>query len=294
VEYFLTLDAAELFAPKMSLPEVLVRGLLAYAGLMLLLRVLPKRQVSRTSMGDILFVVLVGGIAVEALVKTAASLPDFLLLLLTVMLLSYACDRLAFRYRGFRRLVQEPPTCLIRDGKVLKDNLRREMVTDEDLMRELRRQDIDDPARVKEAQLEADGEISVVKKPEGGARGRPATAPREECDDGACARPAGQPDRPSGWEPERNGWLGPEHLNGGRSERAERPTPEPPEDTGEEPELAAFLAAVEKLRARLHWHQEQVAKLKEALARHGVRYKPLTERRRDGPGPKEEHAVPSG
>jgi uncharacterized membrane protein YcaP (DUF421 family) len=275
VEQLFKIDVAELFVPKLSLAEVLIRGFLAYAGLTLLLRIIPKRQVSRTSVGDILFVVLVGGIAVEALVKHAESLPDFLLLLLTVMLLSYASDRLAFRYRSFRRLVHEPPTCLIRDGKVLEENLRRELMSEEDLMRQLRRQDVDDPSKVKEAQLEGDGEISVVTRQGDGDTGRPTTAPTEECGGGDDEGADGPPERLASCDPRLTGRLPAEHPNGDGKAGAVPPADEkPPKDASEEPELTAFLAAAEKLQAKLHWHQEQVATFKEALARHGVRLKP--------------------
>ncbi len=174
------LNFPETFAPTMSAAEIVVHGALVYLGLCVLLRVIPKRQAGKTAISDLLFVVIIGEIAGDALSHEAKSLTDFMLVLLTVMLLGYAVDWLAFRSRWLARLLQDKPTCLIRDGRILRANLRREMMSVDDLMTQLRQQDVEDPARVREAYLEADGEISVVKREPGDAPGRPATTPREE------------------------------------------------------------------------------------------------------------------
>src|SRR5438067_1385224 len=44
MEFLLSVDWAQLFAPQMSLPEILIRGTLIYLALCLLLRVVLKRQ----------------------------------------------------------------------------------------------------------------------------------------------------------------------------------------------------------------------------------------------------------
>ena len=47
---------------------------------------------------------------------------------------------------------------------MLQRNLRREFITEEELMAELRKQGVRDVSEVKEACLEADGSVSVVRK----------------------------------------------------------------------------------------------------------------------------------
>jgi uncharacterized membrane protein YcaP (DUF421 family) len=174
------LNFPETFAPTMSAAEIVVHAALIYLGLCVLLRVIPKRQAGKTAVSDLLFVVIIGEIAGDAVSREAKSLTDFMLVLLTVMLLSYAVDWLAFRSRWLARLLQDKPTCLVRDGRILRANLRREMMSVEDLVTQLRLHDIEDPATVREAYLEADGEISVVRKESGDAPGRPATSPKDE------------------------------------------------------------------------------------------------------------------
>lgn len=168
----LEIDWSKIFVPSMSLAEIAVRGALVYLGLCVLLRIIPKRQVGLASVSDMMFVVIVGGIAVEALAKDAHSLADFFLTLVVILLLGLAVDWLAFKQRWFRRLIEESPAPLVRDGRLLRNNLRREMISEEELLTQLRLKGVDEPALVKEAELEADGEISVVTKKDSGSRSR--------------------------------------------------------------------------------------------------------------------------
>jgi uncharacterized membrane protein YcaP (DUF421 family) len=62
---------------------------------------------------------------------------------------------------------------LIKDGRLLRRNMRQELVTEEELMSHLRQQGIVELAQVKEAYMEGDGQISIIPH-EQPARGDPA------------------------------------------------------------------------------------------------------------------------
>ncbi len=53
---------------------------------------------------------------------------------------------------------------LIENGRMLRKNMRAELVTAEELMAQLRENGIEDCAQVKRACMEADGMISVIKR----------------------------------------------------------------------------------------------------------------------------------
>ena len=59
------------------------------------------------------------------------------------------------------------PLPLIRDGTVLRRNLKSEMLTLGDLMEQLREQGIGEVKLVKRCFLEADGHLSVIKQEQG-------------------------------------------------------------------------------------------------------------------------------
>jgi YetF C-terminal domain len=67
------------------------------------------------------------------------------------------CWRPSFRGGG-----RPPPLPLIKDGKILRANMRQEMITPDELFSELQKQGFDDHCAVREAYLEADGAICVI------------------------------------------------------------------------------------------------------------------------------------
>ena len=71
----------------------------------------------------------------------------------------------AFHSHAFGKLIKGNDELLIKDGHVMEDKLRRNNITDRDLMEELRLNGaITGPEQVREARYERSGEISVVKK----------------------------------------------------------------------------------------------------------------------------------
>ena len=74
------------------------------------------------------------------------------------------------------RFVHPPAVELVRNGRMLRENMRRELITVEELMSQLREQGIDALNRVKSARLEGDGQISVItREPEQHAKPKKKT-----------------------------------------------------------------------------------------------------------------------
>ena len=55
-------------------------------------------------------------------------------------------------------------TLLVRDGRILRRNLKQEHLAEDELMGKLREHGVDDVKEVKAAFIEPEGEISVIKK----------------------------------------------------------------------------------------------------------------------------------
>jgi uncharacterized membrane protein YcaP (DUF421 family) len=125
-------------------------------------------------MTDLLLITLIADASQNALAGAYRSLPDGLLLVGTILFWSYAFDWLGYRYPWFRRLAEPPPLPLISKGKLLRKNMRSELITEDELKSQLREQGLEDWAQVKEAFMESDGHISVIpserKQADGGKR----------------------------------------------------------------------------------------------------------------------------
>ncbi|MEO1761311.1 MAG: YetF domain-containing protein, partial [Cyanobacteria bacterium J06629_18] len=64
-------------------------------------------------------------------------------------------------------LVSPPPLILIEDGCLVNENMQQELLTEEELMSQLRQQGVESVEKVKRAYMEADGRISVITKGNG-------------------------------------------------------------------------------------------------------------------------------
>lgn len=76
---------------------------------------------------------------------------------------NWILDLLAYRFRAVRRLLEAKPLELVREGKLMRRNLRREHITPEEIMAKLREHGIDKLEAVKVATMESDGEITVIQ-----------------------------------------------------------------------------------------------------------------------------------
>jgi uncharacterized membrane protein YcaP (DUF421 family) len=85
-------------------------------------------------------------------------------LVLTIVGWNWLLDFLSFRFPAVRRFSTPRRLRLIEHGVLLRRNLRREYITVEELQEKLREQGIERFSDVKYAQLEGDGQISVIRK----------------------------------------------------------------------------------------------------------------------------------
>jgi uncharacterized membrane protein YcaP (DUF421 family) len=172
------LDWLALFAVSVSPLELVVRGSVMYCFLFLAFRWILRRDVGAIGIADVLLVVLVADAAQNAMGGEYRSITDGMVLVSTIIAWNIAIDWLAYRFPLVRRFLQPNELALIRDGRILGRNLRRELMTVEELLGKLREHGVDDLGEVRAAYMESDGEISVIKRkgpPEPATRTPPAT-----------------------------------------------------------------------------------------------------------------------
>jgi uncharacterized membrane protein YcaP (DUF421 family) len=145
--------------------ETFVRGSLLYLGLVVLLRLTPAREAGAVGTPDLLVILLLADAAQNAMAGPHHAVGDGFALLVTILVWSVVLDWLSYRSKLFHRLLRTPPAPLVRDGRILAANLRRELMTRDELMAQLRKQGIEDVGQVKGAWIEADGRVSVIQHP---------------------------------------------------------------------------------------------------------------------------------
>ena len=157
-------DLAAVFALTVSPLETMLRGTLMYWFLFCVFRFVLRRDVGALGISDFLFVVILGDAAQTGMTGSATSASDGMVLIGTLVFWSYMLDFLSFKFPVVQRLTAAPRLCLVRDGKVLRKNMRREFITDEELNAKIRQEGVEDIASVKLMYLESDGEMSLIRQ----------------------------------------------------------------------------------------------------------------------------------
>ena len=144
--------------------ETIVRGSLMYLSLFLLMRFVLKRESGSIGTADLLMVVVIADAAQNAMAGDYKSITDGVILVVTIMFWNYAIDWLSYHSPTMRRVLQPKPLLLVKNGSMYKQNMRKELITKEELIAELRENGVEDLSEVKEARIEEDGHVSVIKK----------------------------------------------------------------------------------------------------------------------------------
>jgi len=158
----LNIDWHAVFVPTVSVVEIIFRGTLVYLLLFTVLRVL-RREAGGIGIADVLVIVLVADAAQNAMASEYKSVTEGAVLVGTIVFWNYTLDFLGYRFPRFQRLIRPAALPLIKNGRMLRKNMKSEMITEEELLGQLRQQGIDDVRGVKTCCLEGDGRISVIK-----------------------------------------------------------------------------------------------------------------------------------
>ncbi|GAB3947295.1 DUF421 domain-containing protein [Micromonospora vulcania] len=163
-------DWREVFVPDTPLLEIAIRGSVMYLALFALLRLILKRESGTTGVTDLLVIVLLADAAQNGLSGGYTSVTDGVLLVGVIIGWSYLLNAVAYRWHVVARLIRPESLVLMRDGQIMRRNMRRELITNEELHTLLREQGVADLADVREVRMEADGRFSVTTRTPGRSR----------------------------------------------------------------------------------------------------------------------------
>lgn len=145
-----------------GLVRVLVVGLLAYAGLVVLLRVSGKRTLSKLNGFDFVVTISLGSVLATILLSKDVPLLEGVLAFAVLIFAQYAITKLSVRSPWFSKLVKSSPRLLVYRGRLLHDALHEERVTEAEIHAVVRSHGLADLESVEAVVLETDSSLSVL------------------------------------------------------------------------------------------------------------------------------------
>lgn len=152
-----------------GLLRVLVVGTLAYAALVLMLRISGKRTLAKLNAFDLIVTVALGSTLATVLLNNSVALTEGVLAFALLAGLQYVVAWLSVRSDRFDSLVKSEPTLLLHEGRMLEAMMREQRVTRDEVLSALRSSGVASPEGAAAVVLETDGTLSVI--PASAARG---------------------------------------------------------------------------------------------------------------------------
>ena len=142
-----------------------VRTIILYLILILVIRLMGKRQIGEMEASEFVVTMLVANLAAIPMQDGGIPLFSGLVPILTVLGVELVLSTLSLRSVRLRKLLCGKPVLLIENGRILQENLRRTRVTLDELTGHLREKDVLDLRAVQYAILETNGNLSVFPYP---------------------------------------------------------------------------------------------------------------------------------
>lgn len=142
--------------------EIVIRSTVIFFFLWLLTRATGKRVLSQLSAFELMLMVTVGDLVQQGVTQEDMSLTGNMLAVGTIGVWISVFSYVSYRWGKTRPVIEGLPVLILRDGKILKEALRVERLTEDELREEARMQGIEDLRKVKAAVLEPDGKFSFI------------------------------------------------------------------------------------------------------------------------------------
>ncbi|MHB8635798.1 MAG: DUF421 domain-containing protein [Fimbriimonadaceae bacterium] len=134
--------------------------------LLLLFRLLGKRTAAQMNVYDLAMIVALANAVQNAMTEGKGDLSVGIVASGTLILTASAFAWFVARSPRTERALVGSPTVVLNKGHILRSRLRKELLTEEELMAALRAHGLSDPSQAEMAVLEIDGTLSIVPKAE--------------------------------------------------------------------------------------------------------------------------------
>jgi uncharacterized membrane protein YcaP (DUF421 family) len=148
----------------MDMLTLFLRTILTYFIVFLMLRLMGKREIGKLSVFDLVISIMIAEIAVFVIEDTDKPLLDGILPMVTLVGIQILIAYITLKSLWLRKAIDGVPSIIIDNGKIQRDEMKRQRYNLNDLMLQLRQNHVTDVGDVAFAILETTGKLTVVKK----------------------------------------------------------------------------------------------------------------------------------
>lgn len=170
---------SEIFFPEASIGELIIRTLVIFVVLLVVFRLVGKKEINQAAMTDLLMVILIANLVQNSMVGKDSSVLGGLIASIALVAFWYVLNRVTAKSETATKVIEGSPTLMVVHGKMLEENMTKENLSREELFAALREEGIKSLADVRYAVMELDGKVSVIQQEEGDDNG---VEQNDDCD----------------------------------------------------------------------------------------------------------------
>jgi uncharacterized membrane protein YcaP (DUF421 family) len=144
--------------------DIVLRSIGAFVFLIILLRVIGRRELSSLEPFDLILLIVIGDLVQQGVTQSDYSFTGLLLSVGTFAVLTVVFSFAGARVPRLRPVLEAGPLIIIQDGKLIEKNLRKERLTAEEIAAAARGQQIASLDEVAWGVLEGSGRMSFIRK----------------------------------------------------------------------------------------------------------------------------------
>lgn len=152
--------------PPLYFLEVVFRVVLIYAFAVIVLRYMGKRGQRQLSPFELVLVIALGSATGDSMLYPEVPILYAWLIILTMVSLNFFLSKLQFRYRRVNTFLEGLPRLLVKEGRIIEENLAKEHLRREELFALLREREIDNTGQVQYIFLEQTGHVGLFRRKE--------------------------------------------------------------------------------------------------------------------------------
>ena len=155
---------SHLFHLGLPLAEKIVRPILVYVFLVVSLRLAGKRELAQLNPFDLVVLLTLSNTVQNAIIGEDNTVSGGIIGAFTLLLVNYVVVRFLFGHRRLDQIVEGKSAVLMKEGRVCKDQLAKELITIAELQTVVRRQGLEGLHEVETCVLEPGGGFVIKRK----------------------------------------------------------------------------------------------------------------------------------
>ncbi|PAV29126.1 hypothetical protein CIL05_12025 [Virgibacillus profundi] len=148
----------------MPIPELVLRLTIAFITLLILTRIMGRKEISQMTFFNFISGIAIGTIGASLAIDSTLSIRNGVIALIGWSAFTLIMGILNIKSKNFRIAVQGQPSIVVKDGKIMEEELRKVRLDVDALNGLLRQKDVFSITDVDYAIFETSGNLSVLKK----------------------------------------------------------------------------------------------------------------------------------